>query len=825
MEGMEIFKEIKPFGPYRLLSKVGEGGMAEVFMAMTTQQEFQGQFLAIKKLHQRLNENKAFVNLLIHEAKVGVLLNHPGIVAVHDLGSYQAEFFIAMEYVHGKSLDLALHKIAEGRAAPFDQELASFIVLETLRALAFAHSLKDVKGRELHIVHRDVSPGNILMEYKGNVKLSDFGIATAESRLQPEFTQHAMGKLVYMAPEQAINDPVVQASDIYSLGVIYYQLLTGQLPFQSDNAQTLYRRIVEGKINDPRLLAPHLDEALIEILMKALDRSPRKRFRTAIECFDRIHSYFLSEHHIDFTSRTVRAYYRKKLAEYLRKTFEQDISLELELIQNSLKTPPEEEDFKATVPIQIPAHLTQDANPVEDERTIFEADHTNEATRHYPLTESERRAIIEGLPPHQVLQEREEFGRTSGFEMATIPDYDLNIFDGRTQNRKVSDKLENTSLGRDELETLKQQMPAMEITNEEDLEAFERSTFSGNRPGIDFTDESKQTDLKITMEELETPEELESKERSRVKETKDLGVVTQKPTPVKTITEKVKIPSFATEKCRRLLVGFGLVLASLGILFFGTKSVMTYWNQQPKLLPTQQLSLIFLGELSLSEQRTFFQSLNDSNQRYHLQQVSDLFSREYKFYTGREELPIQILAHEPELLSRALSAQANAHELFHSPKIFEFFGDLGFSPKEDSDSNIYTYLLPESRGPSRLPQEIPGPYHHRQGFVFTTVSDESVFEFLIHLAREVAHLHGATDKENPVSGGARIPEGLGQPERNPRFPQKYADLMGYHLMVSPFEAEIPLEWGEIVINPYTAAEMGWIKPSQIPEFLQRIREH
>jgi eukaryotic-like serine/threonine-protein kinase len=312
---MEAFPRPLEFGQYRLYAKVGSGGMAEVFLATCNRPELQNQFVAVKKLHGPLNANKPFVNLLVHEAKIGVLLGHPGIAEVYDLGSHKSEFFLAMEYIHGKSLDKVLQKVRDQACPLPTRDVATFVMFEILRALAFAHALKDIKGRELNIIHRDVSPGNILLEYKGNVKLTDFGIATAENRLHVEFSNVALGKLVYIPPEQAVNDPVVRASDLYSLSVVYYELLTGRLPFESESPSGLYRDIVAGKVEDLRSINPEVPKELSELIHKNLDKSARKRFQSAPEMFEAFHGYFLKKENLDFNSRATRAYFQKKLAE------------------------------------------------------------------------------------------------------------------------------------------------------------------------------------------------------------------------------------------------------------------------------------------------------------------------------------------------------------------------------------------------------------------------------------------------------------------------------------------------------------------------------
>ncbi|TVQ80698.1 MAG: serine/threonine protein kinase [Bradymonadales bacterium] len=807
---MEVFPDIESFGPYRLLAKVGEGGMAEVYLALSTQKELEGQFLAIKKLHQKLNENRAFVNLLIHEAKIGVLLNHPGIVSVHDLGSHRSEFFIAMEYIHGKSLDHLIRLIQDGKAARLDPELSTYLCLEVLRALAFAHSLKDVKGRDLHIIHRDVSPGNILLEYKGGVKLGDFGIATAESRLQPEFTRSAMGKLSYMAPEQAINDPVVQASDVYSLGVIYYQLLTGQAPFKSDNASTLYRRIIEGKVLDPQLLSPNLDSDLCAILLKSLERSPRKRWRTAIDFFNALHQHFLDKHQIDFHTRSVRAYYRKKLSEFLRPVFQEDIEIELDIIQRALREPIVEEDLKSTAPQEIPKELLQEGDFPEDDKTVFEADFTEEVTRHYPLTEDERQSIKEGRPASEALQSPESSDRISGYQLATIPSYDLNIVESKTQNRKVSEKLEHTSLKKDELETLKQQLPALEITNEDDLEAFEKSTFSGHEIDLDIGESSSKKAAPL----IEETEAFQEDWKTEVSTEHPLN-----PSQLKSVVWKTKLLGWLGYQRPH---GFPLLVLAVLALIFGLQSL---WNFQSSarigaLGPGQQVSLIFTGEGTLESQNAFFERLQDPSNPHSVQRISEFFRREYERYTGKDESVLSIVSHEPAPISAPISGQANAHDLIRSPQVFDFLRQSGIKEKRASDVSVFVYLFPAGRGGIHLLNQAPGPRLKRKAFALNSMNPRDSFYNLLQIAREIAILYGAQNRHNPLTGNSILPDGLGDPRREPLFPQTQADLMGLKIMKSERDSQLPKDWSEVVINPFTAHEIGWITKEELEQILE-----
>ncbi|PIR23140.1 MAG: hypothetical protein COV44_04045 [Deltaproteobacteria bacterium CG11_big_fil_rev_8_21_14_0_20_45_16] len=814
----EIYDNPIRFGSYRLLAKVAQGGMAKVYVANSVKKEFQGQFLAIKKLHEPLNANQAFVNLLIHEAKVSVLLTHPSIAQVYDLGSYQSEFFIAMEYVHGKSLDRVLEKIEDKSAPRMPKELATYLVTEILRALAFAHELRDVKGRELNIIHRDISPGNILLEYKGQIKLTDFGIATAESRLQPGFTQSALGKLIYMSPEQAVNDPVVKASDIYSLGIVYFQLLSGQLPFQFETASELMKKVIEGKITDIRIIAPQVDQELSRIIAKAIDRSSRKRYRSAAEFFEAINTYFIKKENVDFNSKSIRTYYKKKMAEYLRKVFAAEIISELELIQRAFSEKSTEEDLKSTRPQEISVEQILGPALDMDDKTIFEPDHTDEATRHYPLTETERSKILSGLPAREALSLLEDEDRTSDFELKTIPEYDLNIEDSNFKPITAINKLDFSSLGRDDKETLKQNLPAMEILSNSDLDAFESSMFSGRKPNgadLDYEGETRPHDREIAMEamkKIESPvESIQPLSQARPSTSE----------PKKQYLQKASAQASRRKIFHRVLGLLGAIIAVLVC----AQAINQYLTEQKRLrlalLPTKQISLIVLGEADLRSQREFFKSFSDPKNSDGVSGVETLLETEYKKYTGKNDKLLNILVHEPLIVSRAMSLEDNVKQILKSPALLvQFFESLGVSRKPAADASIFIYLLSED---SKDPPTILSLHDSSQpnlGFLILRVTQAKTLS--LSLAQLISKIYQATDKEDPLTGLATVPTGMADPSQTPLYPQKLAELMAGDIPTSLI-SEKPIDsLKDVSVGPTTAYELGWIDKEALEKLMHSL---
>jgi len=804
---MEAFSESVEFGPYRLKAKIAQGGMADVLLATCSKKEFQGQFIAVKRLLPHLNSNKAFVELLIHEAKIGVLLNHPGIAQVYDLGSHKSEFFIAMEYIHGKSLDRVLERIKNQTAPRLPAEISTYIILELLRALSFAHQLKDSKGRELNIIHRDVTPGNILLGYRGEVKLVDFGIATAESRLQHGFSQSAMGKIAYISPEQAVNDPVLKASDIYSLGVVYYELLSGQLPFQAENANALLKKVIEGRITDLKMTGPAIAQGLRDIVTNCLNKSSRKRVQSCPELFQLIIEHFKRTMEIDFSSRATREYYKKKLCEYLRAVFEADMISEIEVVQKALQEEPSNESLKATAPQIIPASIEQAMD--DHDSTVFEADHTDEATRHYPLTETERKKILMGLPPREVI-ERQAFVEPTRksetphavFNLATIPEYDLAEENSSLRRVSIKEKLAISSLNKDQKETLKDLSPSMEISSQQDLEAFEQSTFSGAPLLGDIeTRPLNRADIQKDFEEIERNQTWHPVSSVTKKQPKSFK------TPPISGPRETMAPRMRESKSWMVWSASSLIAVIVGAaMIWGLQSIYTF-SSKPALLPTKTIYLAVTGEVSAGKM------LELSNLwRADIQKLSAWFNEEYRRISGRNEEVMRIQLGEPEALIRGISAQSAPLDLMKSGEIFNFLKPVGAKRKLPFDSMIFLYLYPyDDQTPNNLsfPSEFSGNRPDQRGIVFAPAYSSKKFEILLNVAREIAFLYGARDRRDPGLNIPLNPEGMADPNKKPLFPQFKAELMGKYIALSSLQKKEPVSFDELVIGPATAIDLGW----------------
>nr|WP_225937543.1 serine/threonine-protein kinase [Myxococcus sp. RHSTA-1-4] len=264
-----------------MLERIATGGMAEIYRARMTAAAGVTKPVVIKKILPGYAGNSAFVSMFVNEARIAAGLSHGNIAQVFDFGEVDGQYFIAMEWVDGHPLSSVLRRAREKGLYTLPQPLALLIAVEVLEGLAYAHTRLDERGRPLHIVHRDVSPQNVLVSYEGQVKLVDFGIAKARlaGRGEVEDTE-VKGKYAYFAPEQARGRELDARTDIFAAGVVLYQMLCGRLPFEG-RMEDVLRKVALGDFPRPRDLNKDLPPALERILLTALAVEREQRFQTA----------------------------------------------------------------------------------------------------------------------------------------------------------------------------------------------------------------------------------------------------------------------------------------------------------------------------------------------------------------------------------------------------------------------------------------------------------------------------------------------------------------------------------------------------------------
>ncbi|WP_257309837.1 protein kinase domain-containing protein [Geothrix fuzhouensis] len=271
---------LEEYGNYFLLEKIAIGGMAELFKAQ--QRGVQGfqKIVAIKRILPHFSDNEDFVTMFIDEAKLAAQLTHPNIVQIFDLGKAGSSYYIAMEYVNGRDLRTLLRKVRE-YGLPFPEQVAAFVVMKVAAALDYAHRKRGFDDRELKLVHRDISPQNVILSTEGAVKLVDFGIAKAASKASHTVAGALKGKLLYMSPEQATGQPLDNRSDLYSLGLVLFELLTGERCFQADSELGVLEKVRLGRISDLATLNPNVSKEMAAIVNRALQKGVDHRYPSA----------------------------------------------------------------------------------------------------------------------------------------------------------------------------------------------------------------------------------------------------------------------------------------------------------------------------------------------------------------------------------------------------------------------------------------------------------------------------------------------------------------------------------------------------------------
>jgi serine/threonine protein kinase len=274
----------RQLGRYTLVRKLATGGMAELFLAIQRSVGGFEKLTVIKRILPAMNQDEAFIEMLLHEARIAATLSHPNVVQVFDLGMANGAYFIAMEHVHGEDLRAIVRQMKSRDATEFPMEHALSIVLGVCAALAYAHGKRDLNGAPLNIVHRDVSPQNVIVTFSGDVKVVDFGIAKSDVRLGDDTESGRLkGKAPYMSPEQARGEPVDWRSDIFAVGVILFELTTGRRLFKTASEYETLKLICDRDYPLPSSIRPGYPPALEAIVMRALAKNRDERWQSARE--------------------------------------------------------------------------------------------------------------------------------------------------------------------------------------------------------------------------------------------------------------------------------------------------------------------------------------------------------------------------------------------------------------------------------------------------------------------------------------------------------------------------------------------------------------
>ncbi|KFA87692.1 serine/threonine protein kinase [Archangium violaceum] len=339
------------FGQYKLIDRLAVGGMAELFLARQSGPDGFEKPVVIKRIRPHLSRQPAFVRMFLNEARLAAQLNHPNIVQIHDLGKVGDSYYIGMEYLFGRDMRRVVPK-AESLGIPFPMVYALKIASSVCEGLHYAHQKVDLYGAPLNIVHRDVTPENIFVCFDGTVKVLDFGIAKAANRVEQTRAGELRGKLSYLSPEQCLGKPLDHRSDIFSLGSVLYEWLTGFKLFTGESDVSVMRSIVDGKVYAPSYFRADIPEPVEAILMKALERDRDKRYPTAWH-FQQDLDRFLNTY--DFTPSSLH------LSNFLKQLFLDELEEEQKRLRPqqpapfSAPAPTTQPELESVLPVEEPS--------------------------------------------------------------------------------------------------------------------------------------------------------------------------------------------------------------------------------------------------------------------------------------------------------------------------------------------------------------------------------------------------------------------------------------------------------------------------------------
>ena len=361
------------FGKFLLLERVNVGGMAEVFKAKTTGVAGFERILAIKRILPNLVEDDDFIRMFIDEARIAVQLNHANIVQIYELGKQGEHYYIAMEYIPSRDLRGILDRLrANGQLMPIAQ--AAHITSKVAEGLDYAHRRKDPQGSPMNIIHRDVSPQNILVGFEGEVKVIDFGIAKAANRASKTQAGVLKGKFGYMSPEQVRGLPIDRRSDIFAVGVLLYEMLTGERLFVGESDFSTLERVRNADVTPPTSFNKKISPQLEQIVLKTLAREVEDRYQWASELAHDLQA---------FVTDTAGTFNARRLSASMREMYAPEVALEKKKLEEFMRILPENVKERANagpmsvLPLPQRGGLSiQRQSPLDDEVGEFGEDKT-----------------------------------------------------------------------------------------------------------------------------------------------------------------------------------------------------------------------------------------------------------------------------------------------------------------------------------------------------------------------------------------------------------------------------------------------------------------
>ncbi|MEL7371912.1 MAG: serine/threonine-protein kinase, partial [Myxococcota bacterium] len=365
-----------PFGrDLLLLERINVGGMAEVFRAKAFGVEGFERVVAVKRILPALAEDEEFIEMFIDEARIAANLTHQNIVQIYELGKSDDMYFISMEYIAGRDLRQILDR-QQKKGELLDHGAAAFILSRVCEALDYAHRKRDPAGRPLNIIHRDVTPQNVILSYEGEVKLCDFGIAKAATRMSRTQVGVLKGKYAYMAPEQVQGHPVDHRGDIFALGVIFYEMLTGKRLFLGETDYATLEAVRVADIPSPRTHVPDLPEGLEKVVMGMLARDPEDRYAWASDVQDDL---------LEAMIQSGQLYQSRHLRDWMQSAYAAALNLENAKMEMFMRLD----------------------RPTEDRVEVYRTEDDDSATADYPALPSEVLKILKRTSPEGQAQTKD----------------------------------------------------------------------------------------------------------------------------------------------------------------------------------------------------------------------------------------------------------------------------------------------------------------------------------------------------------------------------------------------------------------------------------
>jgi serine/threonine-protein kinase len=384
------------FGKYDLLVLLATGGMAEIWLARISGAAGFEKLVVIKRLLDQLAVNPEYVEMFLDEARINARLTHSNVVTVLELGQVEGKYFIAMEYVAGLSV-AQVGKKATQRLGDVPQAVACGVVAQACAGLHYAHERTLPDGTPLGIIHRDVSPQNLILTFEGQVKVVDFGIAKAEGRQHRTRAGLVKGKSSYMSPEQCLGLPLDRRSDVFALGIVLYELCTARRLFKRGSSYATFEAITKADVPPPRALNPKIDASIEEIILKALARKQDDRYSTAGELQETLETAM--------RKLGLRGS-RSDLEKFVEHTFKAEIAEQRNLLADAQKG----ELTRAN-----PAAISAVAEHAADEaKAAYKSD--PEVPKHAPAEDEDVKTTIDAMP-----YLGEDSGRTPLADPADIP--------------------------------------------------------------------------------------------------------------------------------------------------------------------------------------------------------------------------------------------------------------------------------------------------------------------------------------------------------------------------------------------------------------------